>query len=120
MTTPPSPPALVLESGIAEPLPLILERVKPRHLATTEEGLRSAVDRDFNQQRKLAGFRGRTLVMHTRNDDIVPSFHGEELAAWAGGPKELIIFERGDHNNIREVNEKGYFGHMERLVRQCG
>lgn len=115
----PDAAGLILESGIAEPLALILERVKPRHLETTEERLRTAVEREINQQCKLAGFRGRTLVMHTRNDEIVPAFHAEKLAAWAGGPKELVIFERGDHNNIRVVNEKSYFSHVEKLIRQC-
>lgn len=115
----PDAAGLVLESGIAEPLTLILERVKPRHLGTTEEGLRTAVEREINQQRKLADFRGRTLIMHTRNDDIVPAWHGEKLAEWAGGSKELVIFERGDHNNIREVNKNSYFSHIEQLIQQC-
>ncbi len=73
----------------------------------------------LNQKEKLASFRGRTLVLHTMKDDIVPVAHGEQLHAWAGGPKELVIFERGDHNNIREVNREAYFGHLERFVRSC-
>jgi pimeloyl-ACP methyl ester carboxylesterase len=102
----------VLESGIAEPLKLILQRVEPRQLNTTPDLLRTESDRVLNQRQKLAAFRGRTLVMHTRNDDIVPFSHGIQLHDWAGKPKNLIIFERGDHNNIMEVNEEKYFEHL--------
>lgn len=35
-------------------------------------------------------------------------------------PKELVIFARGDHNNIMEVNREGYFDHLERLIPACG
>ncbi|MDD2319751.1 MAG: alpha/beta hydrolase [Geobacteraceae bacterium] len=115
----PEAAGLVLESGIAELLELILERVEPWQLDTVIADVQAAVARVFNQQQKLTEFRGRTLVMHTRNDDIVPAAHGEKLHRWAGGPKELIIFERGDHNNIREVNKERYFSQLEKLVREC-
>ncbi len=116
----PEAAGLVLESGIAELLELMMERVEPWQLDTVIDDVQAAVKRVFNQQQKLAKFRGRTLVMHTRNDDIVPAVHGEKLHEWAGGPKKLVIFERGDHNNIREVNKELYFNHLEKLVRKCG
>jgi pimeloyl-ACP methyl ester carboxylesterase len=116
----PEAAGLILESGIAELLELILERVEPWQLDTVIDEVRAAVEMVFNQQQKLAKFRGRTLVMHTRNDDIVPVVHGEKLHQWAGGPKELIIFERGDHNNIREVNKERYLSHLAKLIRECG
>jgi pimeloyl-ACP methyl ester carboxylesterase len=115
----PDAAGLVLESGIADPLERILLRVEPWQIGTTVDDLREEVGRVLNQKEKLASFRGRTLVLHTMKDDIVPVSHGELLHLWANGPKELVIFERGDHNNIREVNRDGYFGHLERFFRSC-
>lgn len=105
----PGAAGLALESGIADPLERILLRVEPRHLGVTLEELRVEVDRVINQHVKLTVFRGRTLVMHTRNDDIVPFTHAVRLHEWANDPKELVLFERGDHNNIMEVNRERYY-----------
>lgn len=105
----PQAAGLILESGIADPLERVLVRVEPWELETDPAGLREAVDRELNQREKLASFTGRTLVMHTRNDDLVPVSHAERLYAWANEPKELLVFERGDHNTIQSANEKAYF-----------
>ena len=110
---------LVLESGIADPLERILLRVEPWQMDTTIEELRAEVGRVLNQREKLAAFRGRTLVLHTLNDDIIPVSHGKLLHGWANGPKELVVFERGDHNNIREVNREQYYSHLERFLHFC-
>ena len=109
---------LILESGIADPLERILLRVEPKELGTDLEGLRGAVDMQLNQRGKLSSFAGRTLVMHTRNDDLVPVYHAERLFEWANAPKELLIFERGDHNSILAVNEEAYFAAVSRFIRQ--
>jgi pimeloyl-ACP methyl ester carboxylesterase len=110
---------LVLESAIADPLERILARLEPWQLGVTGEKLGSEVERLFNQQQKLAAFMGQTLLMHTRNDDLVEVSHAERLHAWANGPKELVIFERGEHNNIMEVNMDSYFAHLERFIAAC-
>jgi uncharacterized protein len=110
---------LVLESAIADPLERILTRVEPWQLGVTDEELKNEVDRLFNQRRKLAEFHGWTLVLHTRNDDLLDVSHGERLYAWANEPKELVLFERGDHNNIMEVNEESYFAYLERFMAAC-
>ena len=47
--------------------------------------------------------------MHTRCDGLIDVSHAERLAAWAGGPVTLKIFERGDHNSILEVNRREYY-----------
>jgi pimeloyl-ACP methyl ester carboxylesterase len=110
---------LVLESAIADPLEQILARVEPRQVGVSPETLRAEVDRLFNQKEKLVAFTGRTLVMHTRNDELVDSSHAERLYQWANQPKELVIFERGGHNNIMEINTESYFAHIERLIAAC-
>lgn len=111
---------LVLESAIADPLELLHSRLEARQLGASEDELRQEVERILDQRRKLASFQGRTLVMHTRNDDIVPYDHALRLHAWAREPKELVIFPRGDHNNIMEVNCEQYFTHLARLVDAIG
>jgi pimeloyl-ACP methyl ester carboxylesterase len=45
----------------------------------------------------VAGVRVPTLVVHSRDDEMIPFLHGEELRRRAGGPAQLLeIF--GDHN----------------------
>jgi len=114
----PQAAGLILESGIADPLERTLMRVEPWQLGTDLAGLQAAVERDLNQHNKLASFRGRTLVMHSRNDDLVLVSHAERLYGWANEPKELLIFERGDHNTILPANENAYFAAIEDFVRR--
>lgn len=115
----PTAAGLVLESAIADPMERIPLRVEPWQLGVTHEAVKDEVDRLFNQKIKMETFRGRTLVLHTRNDDIIPSSHGKMLHDWAKGPKELVIFDRGDHNNIMEINRESYFAHLERFIAFC-
>ena len=78
--------------------------------------LRASVVRCFNQHDKIAAFKGRVLVMHTRNDDLVSVSHAERLYAWANEPKELLVFERGDHNSILPANQEAYFAAVETFI----
>lgn len=107
---------LIIESGLADPLERVLVRVEPRQLGVTPEELGREVLRCFDQQAKMAAFRGQVLIMHTRQDDLVAVSHAERLYTWANQPKELIVFERGDHNTILPANEMAYFAAVGRLV----
>jgi pimeloyl-ACP methyl ester carboxylesterase len=100
---------LIIESGLADPLERILVRIEPREVGATAEELRASVERCLDQRAKIASFRGPVLIMHTRNDDLVSVSHAERLHAWANPPKQLLLFERGDHNTILEVNRDAYF-----------
>jgi fermentation-respiration switch protein FrsA (DUF1100 family) len=88
-------------------------------VGATQAELQSSVERCFNQQDKITGFRGRVLVMHTRNDDLVSVSHAERLYRWANEPKELLVFERGDHNSIMAVNLEDYFATMGKFIHSC-
>lgn len=112
----PDAAGLIIESGLAEPLERILVRVEPYQLGATMKSLESAVAQHLNQKQKIEAFTGRTLILHTRNDDLVSVSHGEKLYSWAREPKEKLIFERGDHNNILAVNFKAYLNAIERFV----
>ncbi len=108
---------LIIESGIADLLERLLMRVTPAELGVTLEELQGEIVRVLNNREKLAGYRGKMLVMHTRNDGLVDVSHGERLYAWAGGEKELAVFERGDHNSILQVNAREYFASVGRFLR---
>jgi len=54
--------------------------------------------------------------MHTRNDDMVSVSHAERLYAWGNQPKELIVFERGDHNTILPANQEAYFAAVQAFI----
>jgi pimeloyl-ACP methyl ester carboxylesterase len=114
----PQAAGLIIESGLADPLERILVRIEARHVGATMEELKNEVDRSLNQQVKIASFTGRVLIMHTRNDDLVSASHAERLYDWANDPKELVLFERGDHNTILSANQEAYFAAVENFLRQ--
>lgn len=107
---------VIIESGLADPLERILVRIEPHEVGATPDRLRASVDRCLNQREKIAAFKGRVLVMHTRHDDLVSVSHAERLYAWANQPKELLIFERGDHNTILPANQEEYFRAVETFI----
>jgi len=108
---------LALESGIADLGLRLAVRVPFDQVAIDRAALEAAVAIDFDQQAKLARVAGPVLVLHTEQDDIVPIWHGERLAEWAG--PRLLRFVRlaaGDHNTIQLYNEQTYVDALTELV----
>ncbi len=102
--------ALVLESGIADIEERIMLRIpEPSEIGTSIEELRNEFDKHFNAKKKLSVFKGKSLVLHTINDDLVSVEHGRQLFDYLNNPKKIHLFERGDHNTIFMVNQKEYF-----------
>lgn len=116
----PGAAGLVVESGLADPLERILVRIEPHNVGATMEELKSAVSLHLNQKEKISSFSGRVLILHSRNDDLVSVSHAEKLYQWAKGPKDLLIFEIGDHNTILAANEEPYFRAVGTLIQQVG
>lgn len=114
----PAAAGLIVESGLADPLERILVRIEPHQVGATLDELQTAVKRCLNQREKISAFRGRVLVMHARNDDLVSVSHAERLYEWANEPKELLVFERGDHNSVLQANEEGYFSAVGSVIRR--
>ncbi len=112
----PGAAGLIIESGLADPMERILVRVEPADLGGTLDDLQQSVRCHLNQQAKISLFSGQVLIMHTRNDDLVSVSHAERLYDWANQPKELLIFERGDHNTILAVNQDAYFSVLESFI----
>ena len=115
----PQAAGLIIESGLADPLERILVRIKPRHVGATMESLQAAVEQHLNQRQKIQSFRGRVLILHAQNDVLVNVVHAENLYEWAQEPKQLLVFERGDHNTILAANEEAYFDAVERFIALC-
>jgi fermentation-respiration switch protein FrsA (DUF1100 family) len=46
------------------------------------------------------------LILHTRDDRIVPYTHGERLFARAGQPKQLIPIDNGGHTSGLALHRK--------------
>lgn len=107
---------LILESAVADVLERLLLRMTPRDLGVSAEQMTQAVHARLDHQSKMAAYHGPTLVIHARGDSLVDVSHGERLYRWAGGPKHLRIFERGDHNNILFVNQPAYFQEIAEFV----
>jgi pimeloyl-ACP methyl ester carboxylesterase len=100
---------LIIESGIAVILERVLMRINPQELGILMEPLQKAADQDFNHREKLLDFKGSTLVLHAEHDSLVHQAHGKKLYEWAPEPKQIRVFEKGDHNDIMAVNTEEYF-----------
>jgi pimeloyl-ACP methyl ester carboxylesterase len=107
---------LVLESAIADPLERLLLRVTPRELGAAAGAFEAAVGARLDHRTKLGGYRGPVLLLHTRHDGLVDVSHAERLAAWAGGPATLRVFEEGDHNSILYENQEAYLSLLEAFL----
>jgi fermentation-respiration switch protein FrsA (DUF1100 family) len=74
----------------------------------------------FDYGTKLSGFQGRTLVLHTRHDELVHVRHAEMLYAVAPEPKTLHIFDQGGHNDIFYRNGPVYMRLVETFLATLG
>jgi fermentation-respiration switch protein FrsA (DUF1100 family) len=64
---------------------------------------------EFRSIDKIARVNCPVLVMHGRQDEIIPFRHGEWLFAAAKDPKRSYWVERGDHNNLQMFAGDKYF-----------
>ncbi|MBM3222860.1 MAG: alpha/beta hydrolase [Candidatus Tectomicrobia bacterium] len=75
------------------------------------------LQRHFDYAAKLAPFQGRTLILHTRHDELVPVRHAELLYAAAPEPRTLQIFDQGGHNDIFYWNRQTYMQLVETFLK---
>ena len=100
---------LIIESGISDVVTRVFKMVDPKDIRTTKKLLIIEGEKYFNHKEKIKKFQGQTLIMHTKYDSVVSSDNATSLYAWANEPKELKLFEDGDHNDIGYVNSDEYF-----------
>jgi pimeloyl-ACP methyl ester carboxylesterase len=109
---------LLLESAIADPLERLLLRVEPGELGVDAASFQAAVAARLDHRAKMGRYGGPVLILHARHDGLIDLSHAERLAAWAGGPVTLRVFEAGDHNSILAENEEGYLEAVGSFLRQ--
>lgn len=95
----PSARALVLESGIADPLERLLLRVRPDELGGSLAELADEVRARLDPEPALRAYEGPVLVLHARRDALVAARHAERNAANARRGA-LVLYDEGDHNTV--------------------
>ncbi|MEK6234378.1 MAG: alpha/beta hydrolase, partial [Planctomycetales bacterium] len=106
----PNVAGLILESGIARPAERFLSYADLSSGEVSEEAVLEEADRHFNHEKKLAGYSGPVLILHTEHDDMVDISHGERNYEWAASSaKRFVRFPIGNHNSIMGMNQAEYF-----------
>ncbi|MBM4258366.1 MAG: alpha/beta hydrolase [Deltaproteobacteria bacterium] len=107
---------LILESGVADLTERFFLRVAPEELGVSESAAMDELHKYFNYVQKLGSFRGQTLILHARHDELLPAQHAEMLHTAAPEPKQLKIFDRGGHNDIFYRNQAEYMQLVEAFL----
>jgi fermentation-respiration switch protein FrsA (DUF1100 family) len=69
----------------------------------------------YNNLDKVERITSPLLVVHSREDDIIPYVHGEQLFAKANEPKQFLEM-RGRHNDGYHVSRKIYVKRMQQFL----
>jgi pimeloyl-ACP methyl ester carboxylesterase len=110
---------VIIESGIAG-FHRWIERVGPmiERMGLDFEALKQALLRDLDHQAKVRKINRPMLIMHTENDQIVPSWNARDLYSWADPNRTTLnIFPQGDHNTIFFTNAREYFQSIAEFIR---
>lgn len=99
---------LIIESGISDIAKRLIIRIDPKEIGLTEKEFRIEIDKHLNHKDKLKKFNGCSLFLHAKGDHLIGYEHGEQLYEWANKPKQLKLFETGDHNTIFYENSRDY------------
>ncbi len=110
---------LIIESGIADFYERLDRRVSPEDVDTTEQILREEVLKYFDIEKQLKAFKGSTLIMHTSDDRIINVRHAKQNYEWSNEPKQLILFDHGDHSDIQFSNHDAYFKAIKEFLDKC-
>lgn len=104
--------ACIIESGYADPIPLV-ERRGLEISSITEED-----DAVFNNARKITEVTCPLLVMHGEDDDLIFPGEAEQNYRQAGSAKKVLkILEGVGHNDILTAPENAYFDCLHRFLR---
>jgi len=102
---------LIIDSGFARTLPLARTLgLDPDRFGITEENA-------FNNETKIAQVTKPTLILHGREDQLIPLRQAEQLMAACGArAKELQVIPGADHNSLFAVGGPLYFQTIKRFV----
>ena len=102
------PRALIVESAFTS-VPDIASELYPWLPARWLSRMRHAT-RDY-----VADVRGPVLVIHSRDDEIIPYHHAERIHDSAGEPRELLTL-RGSHNDAWLRDESRYINGLRDFI----
>lgn len=71
----------------------------------------------FNFQKMLKQFRGRSLVTHAEQDANIPLTSAETIFSWLPEPKVMKVFQDCDHNSIFVRNIEDYCEAILNMIR---
>lgn len=102
---------LAVESGFARTVPLL------RTLGIDTEPLRLTEDGGFENGEKIKRYAGPTLVIHGREDDLIPSSEAHVLfEASPSAQKRLRIVPAAGHNDLFARDLQGYLAEVSWLL----
>lgn len=106
---------LIVESGIAQTLPLL------RTLGLDPQALGIAEADGFGNLEKIATVQKPTYILHAQHDQIIPLLQAEELQSLCGArSKEFQMIPGADHNNILALTGKLYFQAIKQFLKKIG
>ena len=106
------PLALIVESSFSS-VPDIAQEIYPWLPARWLSYLRHAT-RDYVQDVRVP-----VLVVHSRDDEIVPFHHGEAIFEAALEPKSLVVL-RGGHNDAYVRDDVNYINGLRAFLNRVG
>ncbi|MFH1020140.1 MAG: alpha/beta hydrolase [Pseudomonadota bacterium] len=106
---------LIVESGIARTLPLLLT------LGLDVQALGIDEADGFGNLEKIARVQKPTYILHAQHDQIIPIFLAEELQSVCGArSKEFQMIPGADHNNIPARTGTLYFQAIKQFLKRAG
>jgi len=106
---------LIVESGIAQTLPLLLA------LGLDVRTLGIAEADGFGNLEKIAKVQKPTYILHAQHDQIIPISLAEELQSRCGArSKEFQMIPGADHNNILALTGRLYFQAIKQFLKRVG
>jgi len=85
----------------------------------TEMGMKSLTSiasDSYNSLGKINKLSSPILIIHGTDDEVVPYHMGKSLFKQYNGVKSLITIEKGDHNNLQNINPKLFWGEIEKFI----
>ena len=99
---------IILDSCNACPEEIVMKSI-PFDNAEKSETMRKNISKYFDVERTLMYFKGKSLILQTRDDSIVPYTNAFILDGYLNNKSKVIIFESGGHNGIISKNAIEYF-----------
>jgi fermentation-respiration switch protein FrsA (DUF1100 family) len=70
----------------------------------------------FRNDRKIRSIRAPLLIIHGRNDEVVPFRHGEGLFRLANEPKRFVAIDDAGHNDLQLLAGERYIAELRKFA----